>query len=170
MIVILKKKENLLFFVIKARSFEICLQNNCIKLKCYITLEKDKDAKKKRNEQQTPPGTPMSSNLLMSNQAGSNSPCDSLYESLSSPKNNNGSNAGGPNNNNNGSNSGGAKKVNVEVIMKSNPFRVEENEKTTRMELIRNTSGDNSMLRFTYFVRPECEAKKFRGYIYLDKK
>jgi len=107
----------------------------------------------------------------MSNQAGSNSPCDSLYESLSSPKNNNGSNAGGPNNNNNnGSNSGGAKKVNVEVIMKSNPFRVEENEKTTRMELIRNTSGDNSMLRFTYFVRPECEAKKFRGYIYLDKK
>jgi hypothetical protein len=66
------------------------------------------------------------------------------------------------NTNNNSNNSGGAKKVNVEVIMKSNPFRVEENEKTTRMELIRNNSGDNSMLRFTYFVRPECEAKKFR--------
>jgi len=41
--------------------------------------------------------------------------------------------------------------------------RKEENEKTTRMELIRNTNGDNSMLRFTYFVKPECEAKKFRG-------
>lgn len=58
---------------------------------------------------------------------------------------------------------GGAKKVNVEVIMKSNPFRVEENEKTTRMELIRNNYGENNgMLRFTYYVRPECEAKKFR--------
>ena len=31
------------------------------------------------------------------------------------------------------------------------------------MELIRNTNGgDNNMLRFTYFVRPECEAKKCR--------
>jgi hypothetical protein len=81
---------------------------------------------------------------------------------------------------------GGAKKVNVEVIMKSNPFRVgniisvcfiyffsakiifnfkiEENEKTTRMELIRSSYGENNgMLRFTYYVRPECEAKKFRG-------
>lgn len=142
-------------------------------------MEKDKDAKKKRNEQQnsqqTPPGTPMSSNLL----GGSNSPCDSLYESLSSPKNttNNSSTSTscmGANGGTNGANnSGGAKKVNVEVIMKSNPFRVEENEKTTRMELIKNTSGDNSMLRFTYFVRPECEAKKFRGlkkYLFSRKK
>ena len=30
------------------------------------------------------------------------------------------------------------------------------------MELIRNSNNDNSMLRFTYYVRPECEAKKFR--------
>jgi len=59
--------------------------------------------------------------------------------------------------------SGGAKKVNVEVIMKSNPFRVEENEKTTRMELIRSNYNEaNGMLRFTYYVKPECEAKKFR--------
>lgn len=55
-------------------------------------------------------------------------------------------------------------KVNVEVIMKSNPFRVEENEKTTRMELIKNTEncgGGGNMLRFTYYVKPECE--KLRG-------
>lgn len=31
------------------------------------------------------------------------------------------------------------------------------------MELIRNNYGENNgMLRFTYYVRPECEAKKFR--------
>jgi hypothetical protein len=88
------------------------------------------------------------------------------------------------------SSGGGAKKVNVEVIMKSNPFRVgnilayfiyffsvkvifnfkkEENEKTTRMELIRSSYGENNgMLRFTYYVRPECEAKKFRGKISLS--
>ena len=44
-------------------------------------------------------------------------------------------------------------------------MHIEENEKTTRMELIRTCSpnGENEMLRFTYFVRPECEAKKFRG-------
>ena len=89
-----------------------------------------------------------------------------LFDSLSSPPKNmtNSSTSGSLSNNGAASGSGGgAKKVNVEVIMKSNPFRVEENEKTTRMELIRNTNGDNSMLRFTYFVRPECEAKKFRG-------
>ncbi len=41
---------------------------------------------------------------------------------------------------------------------------LEENEKTTRMELIRSNYGENNgMLRFTYYVRPECEAKKFRG-------
>lgn len=54
--------------------------------------------------------------------------------------------------------------VNVEVIMKSNPFRVDENEKTTRMELIKNTEncgGGGNMLRFTYYVKPECE--KLRG-------
>lgn len=33
--------------ILDSRSFEISLQHNCIKLKCYITLEKDKDAKKK---------------------------------------------------------------------------------------------------------------------------
>ena len=70
---------------------------------------------------------------------------------------------------NNGQSSGGAKKVNVEVIMKSNPFRIEENEKTTRMELVRNDSyvGGNSsnaaLLKFTYYVKPECEAKKLKG-------
>ena len=32
------------------------------------------------------------------------------------------------------------------------------------MELIRgNYSETNGMLRFTYYVKPECEAKKFRG-------
>ena len=55
--------------------------------------------------------------------------------------------------------------------MKSNPFRVEENEKTTRMELIKNNencaaSGGGNMLRFTYYVKPECE--KLRGS--LEKK
>jgi hypothetical protein len=144
--------------ILDSRSFEISLQHNCIKLKCYITLEKDKDAKKKRNEQlqqqqqsthQTPPNTPPSTQ---------NDPMmfDSSYTTTN--KMSNSSTSGSISN---VSTSGGAKKVNVEVIMKSNPFRVEENEKTTRMELIRSNS-DNNMLRFTYFVRPECEAKKFR--------
>lgn len=108
--------------ILDSRSFEISLQHNCIKLKCYITLEKDKDAKKKMRD---------------SNDGGACFGVDSKA----------------------GSN-GGAKKVNVEVIMKSNPFRVEENEKTTRMELIKNTensSGGGNMLRFTYYVKPECE-------------
>ena len=119
--------------------------------------------------QQTPPGTPLSSNLLSGSGGGgggggvSHSSCDSLYDSISSPKNANSSSSQANGGNNGSNNGGGAKKVNVEVIMKSNPFRVEENEKTTRMELIRTNNGDNSMLRFTYFVRPECEAKKFRG-------
>lgn len=151
--------------ILESRSFEISLQHNCIKLKCYITLEKDKDAKKKRNDsissQMTPPATPTS---VTNNQ-------DSMLDSLCSPvgsyqqtgksqqKNSNGLHSTPINNN-----GGGAKKVNVEVIMKSNPFRVEENEKTTRMELIRSSYGENNngMLRFTYYVRPECEAKKFR--------
>ena len=47
---------------------------------------------------------------------------------------------------------------------------LEENEKTTRMELIRNNYGENNgMLRFTYYVRPECEAKKFRGFYRIEK-
>lgn len=110
---------------ILARSFEISLQHNCIKLKCYITLEKDKDAKKKRNEQQlqqqqqqqTPPGTPVSSNS--SSIFGHGNLCDSPFDSV---------NKNLPNSSTNGSisTSGGAKKVNVEVIMKSNPFRVGE--------------------------------------------
>jgi len=145
--------------ILDSRSFEISLQNNCIKLKCYITLEKDKDAKKKRNEQlqqqqqnvhQTPPSTPPSTshdqNMFDTSYANATSCSGKMSGSSTSGSI---------------STSGGAKKVNVEVIMKSNPFRVEENEKTTRMELIRNNS-DSSMLRFTYFVRPECEAKKFR--------
>jgi hypothetical protein len=57
--------------------------------------------------------------------------------------------------------SGGAKKVNVEVIMKSNPFRADENEKSTRMELLR-TQSDSDLLRFTYYVKPEYESKRLR--------
>lgn len=57
--------------------------------------------------------------------------------------------------------SGGAKKVNVEVIMKSNPFRIDENEKSTRMELLR-TQSDSDLLRFTYYVKPEYESKRLR--------
>jgi hypothetical protein len=40
------------------------------------------------------------------------------------------------------------------------------------MELIRSSYGENNgMLRFTYYVRPECEAKKFRGWLaYIRKK
>jgi hypothetical protein len=93
-----------------ARSFEISLQHNCIKLKCYITLEKDKDAKKKRNEQQqhqqqhsTPTSTSASLGL-----SGGDSQYGEQQQTLSKMQ----------------ANSGGAKKVNVEVIMKSNPFRV----------------------------------------------
>lgn len=151
--------------ILESRSFEISLQHNCIKLKCYITLEKDKDAKKKRNDsissQITPPATPTSISNSQDNML------DSLCSPLSSyqqtgncqQKSSNGLQSTPVNNN-----GGGAKKVNVEVIMKSNPFRVEENEKTTRMELIRSSYGENNngMLRFTYYVRPECEAKKFR--------
>ena len=115
---------NAVCLFILARSFEISLQHNCIKLKCYITLEKDKDAKKKRNEQQlqqqqqqTPPGTPVSSNS--SSIFGHGNLCDSPFDSV---------NKNLPNSSTNGSisTSGGAKKVNVEVIMKSNPFRVGE--------------------------------------------
>jgi hypothetical protein len=156
--------------ILESRSFEISLQHNCIKLKCYITLEKDKDAKKKRNDsvssQMTPPATP----TAVSHSLQDNSMLDSMcsptnflsYQQQNNKfqqKNNTSSLHSTPVNNN----GGGAKKVNVEVIMKSNPFRVEENEKTTRMELIRNNYGEsNGMLRFTYYVRPECEAKKFR--------
>lgn len=109
-------------FEFEARSFEISLQHNCIKLKCYITLEKDKDAKKKRNDSQsqmTPPATPtnVSNNQdssmldnLMSPISPYQTKCQSKNPSLhSTPVNSTG---------------GGAKKVNVEVIMKSNPFRV----------------------------------------------
>ena len=35
------------------------------------------------------------------------------------------------------------------------------------MELIR-TGCDSNMLRFTYYVKPECEAKKFKGGYYLS--
>ena len=119
-----------------ARSFEISLQHNCIKLKCYITLEKDKDAKKKRNEQlqqqiqqqgggggmTTPPDTPLATNSQSSHQL--NGMGDSLYDSLSSPVSMYGSSSNAGGNGVNPNNGGGAKKVNVEVIMKSNPFRV----------------------------------------------
>jgi len=124
--------------ILDSRSFEISLQHNCIKLKCYITLEKDKDAKKKMRNGVSECSSSPSNN-------SNNSPLSSydLNEGKSSP-----------------TTSGGAKKVNVEVIMKSNPFRVEENEKTTRMELIKNSencNGGGNMLRFTYYVKPECE-------------
>lgn len=170
--------------ILDSRSFEISLQHNCIKLKCYITLEKDKDSKKKRNEQQqlqqqqlqqqqqqqqqSPPGSPLacmnptSSYGHIRHESTSSYNDLGFFDSTTSPKAT-GSNAGVGGTN--VVNSGGAKKVNVEVIMKSNPFRVEENEKTTRMELIKNTdnssNGGGNMLRFTYYVRPECE--KFRG-------
>lgn len=96
------------------------MQHNCIKLKCYITLEKDKDAKKKRNDsissQITPPPTPTgvpNQDSLLDNFSPISPYPKSRQERSNSlhstPVNNNG---------------GGAKKVNVEVIMKSNPFRV----------------------------------------------
>jgi len=158
--------------ILESRSFEISLQHNCIKLKCYITLEKDKDAKKKRNDQQqhqnTPPSSPTSPSFSMSQNNSSSNQESSLDASPISPFSNKCQNKGESGGGNLTSTpvtttSGGAKKVNVEVIMKSNPFRVEENEKTTKMELIRSNYGENNgMLRFTYYVRPECEAKKFR--------
>jgi hypothetical protein len=89
------------------------LQHNCIKLKCYITLEKDKDAKKKRNEQlqqqQQQQSTPSSASASLGFSGDSQfGEQQQTLNSSQSPK----------------ANSGGAKKVNVEVIMKSNPFRV----------------------------------------------
>jgi hypothetical protein len=111
----------MLFFEYTARSFEISLQHNCIKLKCYITLEKDKDAKKKRNDSQsqmTPPATPTSvsnsqdsmlDNLMSPISPYQQNKCQKNPSLHSTPVNSTG---------------GGAKKVNVEVIMKSNPFRV----------------------------------------------
>lgn len=146
--------------ILDSRSFEISLQHNCIKLKCYITLEKDKDTKKKRNEQQnqhTPPGTPLSTSSTPQYNHVRTESTSSYYGSESTSYLDQFSPIGKP------VSSGGAKKVNVEVIMKSNPFRVEENEKTTRMELIRTENGVNGdMLRFTYYSKPECE--KYRGF------
>ena len=73
--------------ILDSRSFEISLQHNCIKLKCYITLEKDKDAKKKmRNgegcsQSSTSPSAggmtnsyPSSNDLAMGAGYGSNDP------------------------------------------------------------------------------------------------
>ena len=123
--------------------------NNCIILSCYITLEKDKDIKKKRNDL-TPPATPVptttSSQQMQSLLASIDRPrFDSVSSSatdyydqynLTTSINFTGINTSSSaytlskldaNNNNMQSNvqiSGGAKKVNVEVIMKSNPFRV----------------------------------------------
>ena len=105
------------------------MQHNCIKLKCYITLEKDKDAKKKRNDQQqqqhqmTPPSTPTSlSNMSLSHTQ------ESMLDSMLSPTspfgNKSASGANSMQSTPTNTNGGGAKKVNVEVIMKSNPFRV----------------------------------------------
>lgn len=145
------------FIYFSARSFNISLHNCCIVLRCYITLEKDKDVKKKRNDQ-TPPTTPVlntatlnvSNNILntlarspscslsiertrfdSTSSIGANS--DYLDANLISPMSslNNGGNYGLQTptlmSNSNSSaqiSSGGAKKVNVEVIMKSNAFRV----------------------------------------------
>ncbi|CAF0949449.1 unnamed protein product [Brachionus calyciflorus] len=120
--------------ILDSRSFEVTLQHNYIKLKCYITLEKDKNSKKNL---QTPPTTPSYSN---GRTESFSSDYMDYYPSLSEG-------------------AGGAKKVNVEVIMKTNPFKVEENDNTTRMELIKSESG-SKMLRFSYYVRSECEKYK----------
>lgn len=122
--------------ILDSRSFEVSLQHNYIKLKCYITLEKDKNSKKSL---QTPPTTP-SFNHCRTESFSS----DFMDQQTSMDQN------------------GGAKKVNVEVIMKTNPFKIEENESTTRMELIKNESG-SKMLRFSYYVKSECE--KFKGIV-----
>ena len=66
--------------ILDSRSFEISLQHNCIKLKCYITLEKDKDAKKKMRNGVSECSSPPSNN-------SNNSPLSSydLNEGKSSP-------------------------------------------------------------------------------------
>ncbi len=157
--------------ILDSRSFEISLQHNCIKLKCYITLEKDKDNNSNASQQQQ-------QQLYNKKKVSSNNPCESTssYPSLNHVRNESISSYfesdsvfGDMGQCTSGNNGGGAKKVNVEVIMKSNPFRIEENEKTTRMELVRNESfipsnGSNAaLLKFTYYVKPECEAKKLKG-------
>jgi hypothetical protein len=35
------------------------------------------------------------------------------------------------------------------------------------MDLIRTKNGDSNMLTFAYYVRPECEAKKFKGFYFI---
>jgi hypothetical protein len=170
--------------ILDSRSFEISLQHNCIKLKCYITLEKDKD-NNNNNVNSNSSSNNNSNNSLSSQNLNCNkkkiSESSSGYSSLNHVRNESISSYhdsdsvfADQNNNFNqqqqqtiGSGSGGAKKVNVEVIMKSNPFRIDENEKTTRMELVRNDSfsnnnSNNGLLRFTYYVKPECEAKKMK--------
>jgi hypothetical protein len=107
------------------------LQQYCIVLKCYITLEKDKDIKKKRNDQ-TPPSTPSSINFnqhpLSTNDRLRNDSISSNVEYFYDQTINNNTPQTPNSITNSCSNtqisSGGAKKVNVEVIMKSNPFRV----------------------------------------------
>jgi hypothetical protein len=169
--------------ILDSRSFEISLQHNCIKLKCYITLEKDKDNNNNNNsnvnQQQS-----QQQQLYNKKKMSSTNPCESTSgfsslnhhhrnESMSSYFESDSVFADTPMNGQNGAGNGtgGAKKVNVEVIMKSNPFRIEENEKTTRMELVRNESfvpgnaNNAALLKFTYYVKPECEAKKLKGII-----
>lgn len=124
--------------ILDSRSFEISLQHNCIKLKCYITLEKD-------NRE----------SISVSGGSNTNSPTS---------KKSNDDSVFDVNNNF----VGGAKKVNVEVLMKSNPFRIEENEKTTRMELVQNVNASGAVLKFTYYVKPECEARRMRGKPFLS--
>jgi hypothetical protein len=101
--------------ILDSRSFEISLQHNCIKLKCYITLEKDKDKKKLNSPTQLQQQTRFRSDT--------NQSCD-LSSPVSMASSPNGSLLNNSNGSNGSSGSNGAKKVNVEVIMKSNPFRV----------------------------------------------
>ena len=96
-------------------------------------MEKDKDVKKKRNDQ-TPPTTP--SPLLGNYNQNPLTPSTPIDESRADPSSfssdfyNDQSNVcsslslNTPSTPNSQISSGGAKKVNVEVIMRSNPFRV----------------------------------------------
>ena len=105
-------------------------------LRCYITLEKDKDVKKKRNDQ-TPPTTPSinftqnpltSTERLRLDSTSSAGNSDYFFDQSANICMNTPNTPNTQNLSTSASNaqisSSGAKKVNVEVIMRSNPFRV----------------------------------------------
>jgi hypothetical protein len=82
-------------------------------------LEKDKDVKKKRNEQATSTSTPFGASHERCRFDSTSSTLTAIeYSESASVANANSTASPGV------QISGGAKKVNVEVIMKSNPFRV----------------------------------------------